>query len=147
MWKNYIQSVTSGYHFKEPAIKSEISQIREKLLVELPSDLLNVLKGTNGVFDEFDEFGSPLIWSTKQIVEENLFFRNFKDYKDIFMPFDYLLFFSDAGNGDLFGYPILNGSIHKDNIFVWDLESDSRKWIATSLKDFIEGWTSGNITI
>lgn len=86
-------------------------------------------------------FGQP-IKSSREI-----FFRNFEDYRDIFMPFDHLLFFSDAGNGDLFGYVILNGSIQRDDIFVWDHETDSRKWIAFSLKDFIEGWANGRISV
>jgi hypothetical protein len=144
MWKEFIQSETSGYHFAKPAIKSDISQIKEKLHVELPSDLLELFNETNGVFDEYN---CPLIWSANQIIKDNLFFRTFNDYKDIYMPFDHLLFFSDAGNGDLFGYAILNGSIQRDDIFVWDHESDSRKWVASSLKDFIEGWANSRITV
>jgi hypothetical protein len=105
---------------------------------------LELFNETNGVFDEYN---CPLIWSTNQIIKDNLFFRTFNDYKDIYMPFDHLLFFSDAGNGDLFGYPILNGSIQRDDIFVWDHESDSRKWVASSLKDFIEGWANSRITV
>lgn len=144
MWRNYIQSVTSGYQFKEPATKSEIGQIKEKLQVDLPAELRELFNETNGVFDEYH---CPLIWSIDQIVKDNLFFRNFADYKDIFMPFDHLLFFSDAGNGDLFGYRILNGSIQTEDIFVWDHESDSRKWIASSLKDFIEGWANDRLSV
>lgn len=144
MWKQYIQLATTGYHFTEPAVKSDISQIKEKLLVDLPTDLLELLSETNGVFDEFN---CPLVWSTNQIIKDNLFFRNFNDYKDIYMPFDHLLFFSDAGNGDLFGFAILNGSIQRDDVFVWDHESDSRKWVASSLKDFIEGWANSRISV
>ena len=144
MWKEFIQSATTGYHFAEPAIKSDIRQIKEKLQVDLPNDLLELLSETNGVFDEFN---CPLVWSTKQIIKDNLFFRTFNDYKDIYMPFDHLLFFSDAGNGDLFGFAILNGSIQRDDVFVWDHESDSRKWVASSLKDFIEGWANSRISV
>ena len=144
MWKEYIQSATTGYHFTKPAIKSDISQIKEQLHVDLPTDLLELLSETNGVFDEFN---CPLVWSTNQIIKDNLFFRTFNDYKDIYMPFDHLLFFSDAGNGDLFGFPILNGSIQRDDVFVWDHESDSRKWVASSLKDFIEGWANSRISV
>lgn len=144
MWKEYIQSATTGYHFAKPVIKSDIRQIKEQLDVDLPTDLFELLSETNGVFDEFN---CPLIWSTNQIIEDNLFFRTFNDYKDIYMPFDHLLFFSDAGNGDLFGFPILNGSIQRDDIFVWDHESDSRKWVASSLKDFIEGWANSRISV
>lgn len=144
MWKEYIQTATTGYHFKKTATDVEMRSIKEELHVELPQDLLGLLNETNGVFDEY---GSSLIWSIDQIIEDNLYYRNFEDYRDIYMPFDHLLFFSDAGNGDLFGYAILNGSIQREDIFVWDHETDSRKWISSSLKDFIEGWANGRISV
>ena len=55
------------------------------------------------------------------------------------MPFDALLFVASVGNGDLFGYAVLNGTIQRDDIYVWDHEDDSRTWVASSLKDFIKG--------
>ncbi|MCM3790062.1 SMI1/KNR4 family protein [Domibacillus indicus] len=144
MWKNYIKTISKEYHFTAPATNAEITLIKEKLNVELPPNLLNLYNETNGVFDEH---GYPLIWSTGQIVEDNLFFRNFEDYRDIYMPFDHLLFFSGAGNGDLFGFAILNGNIQKGDIYVWGHKDDSRTWIAASLEEFIKGWITGEITI
>jgi len=73
--------------------------------------------------------------------------RTFEDFKDLYMPFDALLFVASAGNGDLFGYAVLNGAIQKDDIYVWDHEDDSRTWVASSLKDFIKGWTDETISI
>ncbi|MED4455006.1 SMI1/KNR4 family protein [Metabacillus fastidiosus] len=144
MWKNYIHSISKEYNFRDPAVESEITQIKEELNVELPEKLLGLYDETNGVFDRFDD---SLIWSTQQIVEENLFYRNDEEYKNIFMPFDHLLFFAPAGNGDLFGYAILNGHIQKDDIYVWDHEDDSRRWIASSLEEFIKGWITSEISI
>lgn len=144
IWKNTIRSVSTQVYFKNPATEEEWMSIKEALNVDLPLDLLELFKDTNGVFDEF---GCPYVWSTNQIIQDNLFFRNYDDYKDIYMPFDHLLFFSETGCGDLFGYPILNGVIQRDDIFVWDHESDSRKWIASSLEDFLEGWISGKISV
>lgn len=143
MWKHYISTVSKDYSFKPPAPKTEIIQISEELNVELPKKLFELYNETNGVFDSF---GCPLIWSTSQIIKDNLFFRNFSDYKDIYMPFDHLLFFSDNGCGDLFGYKILNGSIQTEDIYVWNHEDDSRMWVASSLDVFIEGWITGEIT-
>ncbi len=81
-------------------------------------------------------------------MKDNLFYRNFEDYRDIYMPFDNLLFFSDAGNGDLFCYAILkNGTIEKTDIYVWNHEDDSRTWVAASLKHFIEGWITSEIGV
>src|SRR4051812_18600685 len=108
MWKNYISSISKDYTFKPSTSNAEIIQISEELNVELPKKILELYGETNGVFDSF---GCPLIWSTSQMLKDNVFFRNFADYKDVYMPFDHLLFFSDNGCGDLFGYKILNGSI------------------------------------
>ncbi|MGP4040952.1 SMI1/KNR4 family protein [Gracilibacillus sp. D59] len=82
------------------------------------------------------------------MIKDNLFYRNFEKYRDIYMKFDNLFFFSDAGNGDVFCYAILkNGTIEKNDIFVWNHEDDGRTLVADSLKHFIEGWITGKIYI
>ncbi|MGD6897061.1 SMI1/KNR4 family protein [Bacillus infantis] len=78
-----------------------MAQIQTELNVELPEELTALFNETNGVFDNWN---CPLVWPASQIIKDNLFYRNFKDYRDIYMPFDHLFFFSDAGNGDLFCY-------------------------------------------
>lgn len=89
-WIDYVKDISNEYSFSPPASKSEINQITTELCAELPEKLLGLYNETNGVFDSF---GCPLIWATSQIVKDNLFFRNFKDYKDMYMPFNHLLFF------------------------------------------------------
>ncbi|MEO4053886.1 SMI1/KNR4 family protein [Solibacillus sp. CAU 1738] len=142
-WKNYIESFAKDVHFAEPATNENIDGITKHLNIELPSKLLDLLKQTNGIFDNYK---CPFIWPTSRIIEDNLYFRNFEGFKDIYMPFDQLLFFSDSGTGDLFGYAILNGQIQTDDIFVWDHETVSRKWIAPSLEAFLKGWITGDIS-
>lgn len=143
-WKSFIENVSSDYHTTHPATNKDISLIKEKLNVELPRELEDLLSETDGVYDQFD---CHLLWSINKIVEENLYYRGWEDFKDLYMPFDHLLFFSDAGNGDLFGYAILNGQIQREDIYVWNHEDDSRTWIASSLKEFIEGWITGEISV
>lgn len=143
MWIDYVNAISNEYSINPPASKVEINQITAELGVELPEKLLGLYNETNGVFDSFN---CPLIWSISQVVKDNLFFRNFKDYKDIYMPFNHLLFFSDNGCGDLFGYRILNGTIQTEDIYVWNHEDDSRTWVASSLEEFIKGWITGMIT-
>jgi len=63
------------------------------------------------------------------------------------MPFDCLLFFADAGNGNQFAYLILNGEIRRNDVFVWNHENDSRVWVASSMKQFIEWWLNGTINV
>ncbi|WKA52820.1 SMI1/KNR4 family protein [Planococcus liqunii] len=143
-WKSFIKNVSSDYHFTHPATFKDMRVIKEKLNVNLPKELEDLLRETNGVYDQFD---CHFIWPIHKIIEENLYYRGWEDFKDIYMPFDHLLFFSDAGNGDLFGYAILNGHIHHEDIYVWKHEDDSRTWIASSLKEFIEGWLAGKISV
>ncbi|CAI9396625.1 SMI1/KNR4 family protein [Niallia sp. Sow4_A1] len=145
MWKEFVNSISKDYHFKDPVTKIELAQIQKELNVELPEELTAIFNETNGVFDNRN---CPLVWSASQIMKDNLFYRNFEDYRDIYMPFDNLLFFSDAGNGDLFCYAILkNGTIEKTDIYVWNHEDDSRTWVAASLKHFIEGWITSEIGV
>ena len=64
---------------------------------------------------------------------------------NFYMPFNNLLFFADAGNGDKFGFPIsLDGTIRKD-VFAWNHEDDSRSWCAPSLRTFIQWWHEGKV--
>ncbi|PDZ02339.1 SMI1/KNR4 family protein [Bacillus cereus] len=143
MWKETIHSISSNLSLKNPAMKEELIEIQKCLLVELPNDLSQLLQETNGIAGEYGDF----IWSASKIKRENMNMRYIVDFKDLYMPFDCLLFFADGGNGDLFGYSILNGIVQRDDIYVWNHENDSRTWVAPSLKTFMEWWESGKITI
>ncbi|MCM3711114.1 SMI1/KNR4 family protein [Sporosarcina luteola] len=137
MWKDYLVSVSKECQFKAPATEADSALIKEKLNIDLPKKLADLYKETNGVFGNC---GISFIWSTEQMVKENLFSRSMR-------PVDTLLFFSNAGNGDLFGYLIKNGSIPNDDIYVWNHEDDSQRVIASSLEEFIKGWILGEISV
>ncbi|MEC1441742.1 SMI1/KNR4 family protein [Bacillus sonorensis] len=144
MWSHMLRRLAGEYTFNKPAEPSKLEEIKRKFNIQLPIELENLLKETDGINDEF---GCHLIWSTDRIIEENEDLRNGEVFKDIYMPFDCLLFIADAGNGDLFAYSILNSSIQKDDIYVWNHEDDSRTWVAPSLTQFIEWWIDGNIRV
>ena len=57
------------------------------------------------------------------------------------------IIFADGGNGDLFGYSVLNGMVQRDDIYVWNHENDSRTWVAPSLKLSWSGgeWEDNNL--
>ncbi|MBM6648318.1 SMI1/KNR4 family protein [Bacillus sp. RIT 809] len=143
MWKNIIRSISLDLRLKNPATKDELAEVQKYLHVELPNDLSHLLQETNGIEGEYGDF----IWDASRIKTENMNMRNTVVFKDLYMPFDCLLFFADGGNGDLFGYSILNGIVQRDDIYVWNHENDSRTWVAPSLKTFMEWWGSGKITI
>jgi hypothetical protein len=63
------------------------------------------------------------------------------------MPFDNLLFFADAGNGDQFAFPIQAGEVRRPDVFCWNHEDDSRIWVAPSLEKYLEWWLTGKLTV
>jgi hypothetical protein len=131
-WKELISSLTDDCTFADPASSGEIVAAERSLGLSLPQSLRALLKETNGVNGRY---GEALVWSAATIASENLAFR--QDFRDLYMPFDGLLFFGDAGNGDQFAYPLLNNvaEVQRLDIFIWDHESDCRKWVARSLQD------------
>jgi hypothetical protein len=103
--------------------------------IKLEAQLRSCLLEADGVRGEYS---LDLLWPIERIVADNRRFRSHPDFRELYMPFDCLLFFADAGNGDQFAYPILVGAIRRNDIFVWNHEDDSRTWVAPSLKTYFE---------
>lgn len=144
MWLETILSLHPNSIFSIPANLEQIKDAEKSLAVSLPHELITVLNESNGVTDEY---GLGILWSVEQIKAENLSIRTQAEYADIYMPFSHLLFFADAGNGDLFAFRVIKGEIKSTDIFVWKHEDDSRLWVAPSLKTYLEWWLQGKITL
>jgi hypothetical protein len=145
MWKKLVQQLTNDCKFSAPVSAGHIIVANSSLGVEMPADLSELLCETNGIEGEY---GLGLVWNLDRIVEDNLMFRQNANFRDIYMPFDHLLFFADAGNGDQFAFPVCaNSVIHRPDVFVWNHEDDSRSWVANSLKDYLDGWLSGRLKV
>ena len=104
MWKEMIQQLTSDCTFSEPVSSGQIVAADSSLGVKMPADLRELLCETNGVEGEY---GLGLVWNLDRIVEYNLMFRKNPDFRDLYMPFDHLYFFADAGSGDQFAFPLM----------------------------------------
>ena len=129
MWMKKIQDLNKDNPFAKlnpPATDIQLTEIRSRLKVTIPEELEALLKETNGD-------GSTFL-STEQIITTNVSLRALED----FMPLDVFLFFAENGCGDYFGYSIRKNGDMDNNIFMWDHESDSRKWVAQGLDQFIE---------
>jgi hypothetical protein len=125
--------------------EQDIIRGEQQLDVRFPQDLKELLAETNGVGLRLRLDQPPdemligyLIWPLERIIADNITFRTNSQITSVNMPFDGLLFFSDAGNGDLFGFAIWNHANSVDRIYRWDHEDDSRSCIAHSLKDFLQ---------
>lgn len=142
-WKELIQSLVEDAEFFPPTTLEQLHQAEEAVRAELPDELKSLLMETDGAFGMY----LGLIWPTQQIAEDNLALR--VDYKPIYPNegLDTLLCFAEAGNGDLFAYKITDGRVVTTDIYAWNHEDDSRVVIASSLKDYLQGWLQGTITI
>jgi hypothetical protein len=97
----------------------------------LPGELRGLLAETDGIVGRS---GVDTVWPIERIVEQNLLFRTDASFAQLYMPFDALLFFGDNGGGDRFAFV---RRPERPDIFVWEHESDSRRWVANDLKDYL----------
>lgn len=141
MWLALISEWYPEHTFAPGALEAEIAEAERALAAAFPAELRDLLRESNGVFGEFK---LDVVWSTSSIVEANQRVRT--AFADIFMPFDALLFFAGAGNGDYFGFPVVQGVCRPD-VFVWNHEDDSRASIARDLRDYLERWADGRLKV
>ena len=127
-------------HFREPATSEAIQVAEADLGHPLPSDLRDLLGETDGVEGEY---GLGSLWTTQRIGSDNVQFRTDTAFADLYMPFEGLVFFADAGNGDQF-FVSLRGN---KEVYVWDHEDDSRTWVASTVLDYLRGWMQGTIAV
>ncbi len=127
--------------FADAVDQSDLDAAAAALGAPLPADLVGLLSETNGVSGEF---GLGLVWPLARIVEDNLLFRHTDKFVGLYMSFEPLLFFGDAGNGDQFGYSWTTSSCE---LYAWDHEDDSRRWIAPTLERYLIGWLDGTIRL
>jgi hypothetical protein len=152
-WREYVESLPQQdtddkYEFYTPVAPEDVLQYFRSFPCVLPKELGELYKQTNGISYTWQGMITGiLIWPLERVIEENIKMRTDANYKEIYMPFDNFLFFADSGNGDLFGFAIINEKLYNDKIFAWNHEDDSRTWVAPSLKIFIEWWKQGQIKI
>lgn len=141
MWRDLINELTLAATFAAGASAEALSEAEANLGGLLPPDLRVLLEESNGVSGEY---GLGLVWPIERIVSDNALLRASPDFADLYMPFDPLLFFADAGNGDLFAFV---WTPRRDEVFAWDHETDSRNWVAPSLETYLRWWLAGDLKL
>lgn len=144
MWRTKIQALTKSATFKNSASDLAIENLEKALSVALPSELRDLLCESDGVEGEY---GLGLVWNCERILKDNLEFRSSSSFVELYMPFQPLLFFGDAGNGDQFAFAIRSGRISRSDVYAWNHENDSRAWVAPSLEKYLEWWLTGKLKI
>ncbi|MFJ5016931.1 SMI1/KNR4 family protein [Streptomyces griseoluteus] len=132
MWRE-LASEFPEVELRESADPRDLTLIEERLGQPLPASLRELLLETDGIEDSY---GTEFVWTAEKILEENESFRTGAQFRELYMPFDALMFFGDNGGGDQFA--VVRTPL-RDDIFVWDHETDSRTWIAPSLENYLRG--------
>jgi hypothetical protein len=129
-----------------PAFNEDITAIELQLHAKLPTELHSLLRETNGILelmkiDVRDWFENIwLLWSVERIISDNLAFRRESAQGLYEGPFQDLLVFSNAGtDGILFAHPVTQGQVRSEVVAWYPPEVELRQ-IASSLKEFLEGW-------
>ncbi len=150
MWREFIQELVHvvqypiKIEFADGANEEQMNVLKMELGIALPEDLESLLYESNGISDEY---GLGIIWKIEEIRRYNREMRMNNVYKECYMSFADMLFFADAGNGDRFAFPVIQGKVNGRAVFAWDHEDDSRQNIAFSLKSYLERLLSGKISI
>jgi hypothetical protein len=154
MWRELITELTRdvepigdllpGPDFFPGATPEELAAVESALGVRLPSSLIELLSESNGVFVIF---GQHFIWSTDEMLQINLQMRNDLWYRETYGPFDDALFFADAGTGDYFFFAIIQGRIQDENVYAWYPIGNERELKAPSLRGYVEGWLTGQLSV
>ena len=153
-WKRYLrqfekEGAETKYSFNYGASDEALIQLQERLkLTELPTQFVELYRQSNGISEQLNNIDiGHITWPIEKIIHTNLSFRDNADFKELYMSFNELVFFADAGNGDQFAFCSLLGRFDRPDIFVWDHENDSRKWVAPDLQKFIEWWLTGVVKL
>jgi len=141
MWRELAERFYPDHEFRAGATGAALNNAELRLGTELPSDLRGLLAESDGITGEY---GLGLVWPVARIVDDNLSFRSNDEFRRLYMAFDQLLFFGDAGNGDQFAFRLVS-VLWDTDIYVWNHEDDSRTWVAPGLGKYLEWWAEGRI--
>lgn len=126
--------------FAPAATPDDLAAVEASLGAPLPTDLRNLLIEANGIEGDY---GLGLLWDAQRIASDNVWCRTDDDYRELYMPFDGMLFFADAGNGDQFAISLAGNR----EIYIWNHEDDSRSWVASTVLAYLQEWMTGRLSV
>lgn len=144
MWVELVRQLEPRAVFAEGATQERLPQLERALHITLPAELKSLLGESDGILGEY---GLHLIWSADEIEKQNSQRWNDPGFRSRYMPLDTLLFFADAGDGELFAMGIIEGIIQLPYVYVWNPIDDSRTWVAPSIRKYLEWWLTGKLSL
>ena len=132
MWRERIEQTLADAELGHPADEEALTALVSTLGQPLPPQLAALLRECNGVRGRRS---LDVVWSAERIAETNAEFRDSPDFAELYMPFEPLMFFGDNGGGDQFAFV---RTPERDEVFVWDHETDSRYLVTYNLRQYVE---------
>lgn len=142
MWRDLIRDLEPAATFAEPVADDALADAEDALGQPIAPHLASLLRECNGVTGLY---GLGLVWNVQRIVADNRDFRQNEQFKRLYMPFEPLRFFGDAGNGDQFA--LLSPPVDRDDVFACNHETDDRRWVAANVETYLRWWLSGKIEV
>jgi hypothetical protein len=130
MWRTILEAFPSA-DARPPADPGVLDRIEGELGQPLPPALRSFLLESDGVEGAY---GEDVVWSAGRILRDNLATRASAELRSLYMPFEPLLFFGDNGGGDRFAFV---RTPERDDVFVWDHETDGRSLVSGSLEAYL----------
>ncbi len=147
MWTAWLRGLDSDegmIALAEPVPADALGDAEERLGLILPADLRSLLCETAGLGDAE---GAEPVWPAERIAAENVLLRSVGSTPALPDGADEdLLFFGDAGDGNLFAYEIdEEGDITESDIFLWKAQIGEATWVASDLQSMLDAWFSGTL--
>jgi hypothetical protein len=126
-----------NYCFYDSVPESQLVEAECKIKIVFPDELKAFYRQTDGIGIElvaYPDIGiiDYLILPLEKVLEYSWFLHG-----DWFAEKN-LLFIAPNGNGDYFGYEVVEGRMKSTQIYKWDHEDDSIELYSTSLAMFIQ---------
>ena len=146
MWIEFFAGFTPHVRLSEAPSADDFMHVERELGVSLPSDLTGVLSETNGASFGLVAPGEDclsyhcLVWSTDEILEENVRLRKIAGENPSFCePCEDLLFFASTPNGDAAGFRISERQASGPAVVTMSHEDNSRRELTGSLVNYFSG--------
>ena len=113
MWPERLAVLSPDLEFQSAASEDAIGVAERATGVGFPDELRSFLLEADGLRGKHRV---GLVWPSARIAKDNSEFRHNADFATLYMPFNPLLFFGDAGNGDQFAFAIVGGEVRGRDI-------------------------------
>lgn len=140
-WKTILRSLFESPQFGTPATPDDLENVWLNLDTELPEDLKNLLKETNGL--TVQECG--VVWSTQDMVAKNMDHWTSPVVPGPGGALEEYLFIGGEPGGHSYAYRrSCIGIPRKELLYQWNPNSSTFDEFATDLQEYLVRWKSKN---